>query len=210
MDILKEELLKKRQSLSEETGGRKVFKRSEIEQKRIQKRRGEEKQEADAKRLCQNPNWSSSNPNLKLDSTKSKPESGSDSISDEKKLDLPKQEVIRRLRLLKQPVTLFGENDGDRLDRLQAGLFESKGQRDDKVELKRMDKYEDDANKFSGLCEEDKILVFFNKLLIEWIQELDEMTETEKRTARGKLALATFKQCVRSLDPLFNLCRNKV
>ncbi|KAJ0508206.1 hypothetical protein HanIR_Chr11g0514681 [Helianthus annuus] len=47
MDLIKQELLKKRQALSEETGGRKVF-------KRIQKLREEEKREAEAKRLRQN------------------------------------------------------------------------------------------------------------------------------------------------------------
>ncbi|KAI3793095.1 hypothetical protein L1987_35708 [Smallanthus sonchifolius] len=79
MDILKQELQKKRQSLSEDTGGRKVFKRSEIEQKR---RRVEEKRDAEAKTNQSDPN-SSSNP---IDSTKS--------ISDEQKLNLPKQEDL--------------------------------------------------------------------------------------------------------------------
>ncbi|GFZ04738.1 splicing factor Prp18 family protein [Actinidia rufa] len=68
---------------------------------------------------------------------------------DEQKIDnlnLPKQDVIRRLRLLKQPVTLF-DHDKD---------------------LKRMK-----AN-FEGLCDEDKILVFFKRLLNEWKHELDE------------------------------------
>ncbi|KAI3829683.1 hypothetical protein L1987_03811 [Smallanthus sonchifolius] len=282
MDILKQELLKKRQSLSEETGGRKVFKRSEIEQKRIQKLREEEKRDAEAKRLRQNQNQnesnssdpnSSSNPNFKLDSAKSKPESGAGSsskalISDEQKIDslnLPKQEVIRRLRFLKQPVTLFGESDDDRLDRLKyvlkAGLFElddsdmTEGQTNDFlrdiVELKKRQKSgivsdrkrrapeestedkdgggEDDVSgdggssgmdqdkdfkrmkaNFSELCDEDKILVFFKKLLIEWNQELDEMSEVEKRTAKGKSTFATFKQCARYLNPLFKFCRKKV
>ncbi|KAK5813358.1 hypothetical protein PVK06_028807 [Gossypium arboreum] len=49
MDLLKEELLKKRQSLAQETGGRRVFKRSEIEQKQIQKLREQEKRELEAK-----------------------------------------------------------------------------------------------------------------------------------------------------------------
>ncbi|KAI3787759.1 hypothetical protein L2E82_00156 [Cichorium intybus] len=283
MDILKQEMLKKRQSLSESTGGRKVFKRSEIEQKRIQKLREEEKREADAKRLRQNQNQndsnssdpnSSSNHNSKLDSAKSKPESGAGSssktlVSDEQKIDalnLPKQEVIRRLRFLKQPVTLFGESDDDRLDRLKyvlkAGLFElddsdmTEGQTNDFlrdiVELKKRQKSglsndrkrkttdestedkdggggEDDVSgdggssgmdhdkdfkhmkaNFAELCDEDKILVFFKKLLIEWNQELDEMTETEKRTAKGKSTFATFKQCARYLNPLFKFCRKKV
>ncbi|KAJ0808391.1 putative pre-mRNA processing factor 4 (PRP4), PRP4-like superfamily, pre-mRNA-splicing factor 18 [Helianthus annuus] len=281
MDLIKQELLKKRQALSEETGGRKVFKRSEIEQKRIQKLREEEKRDAEAKRLRQNqiqndsnpsdPN--TSNPNSNIDSTKSKSESVTSSskapITDEQKIDslnLPKQEVIRRLRFLKQPVTLFGESDDDRLDRLKyvlkAGLFElddsdmTEGQTNDFlrdiVELKKRQKSgimserkrrsneentedkdggggEDDGSgdggssgmdqdkdfkrmkaSFNELCDEDKILVFFKKLLIEWNQELDEMSDVEKRTAKGKSTFATFKQCARYLNPLFKFCRKKV
>lgn len=71
-------------------------------------------------------------------------------------------------------------------------------------DLKRMK-----AN-FDELCEEDKILVFFKRLLNEWNQELDEMPEAEKRTAKGKSMVATFKQCARYLHPLFKFCRKKV
>lgn len=71
-------------------------------------------------------------------------------------------------------------------------------------DLKRM------KTNFEELCGEDKILVFFKKLLNEWKQELDEMTEAEKRTAKGKSMVATFKQCARYLNPLFKFCRKKV
>ncbi|CAF2055980.1 unnamed protein product [Brassica oleracea var. botrytis] len=47
-------------------------------------------------------------------------------------------------------------------------------------------------------------------LLIEWKQELDAVENTERRTAKGKKIVATFKQCVRYLTPLFNLCWKKV
>ncbi|CAK9167357.1 unnamed protein product, partial [Ilex paraguariensis] len=278
MDILKQELLKKRQSLAEEVGGKKFFKRSEIEQKRLQRLREEEKREAEAKALRQKqqshqngstPN-SSSDPNSKPEILKSKPESSNFSskpLTAEQKIDelnLPKQEVIRRLRFLKQPVTLFGEDDEARLDRLKyvlkAGLFElddsdmTEGQTNDFlrdiVELKKRQKTgilsdrkrkttEDGEDKdggggdedlsgdgassgvdhdkdlkrmkanFEDLCDEDKILVFFKKLLTEWNQELDEMTDAEKRTAKGKSMVATFKQCARYLNPLFKFCRKK-
>uniref|UniRef100_A0A0D3AS19 Glycosyltransferase 61 catalytic domain-containing protein n=1 Tax=Brassica oleracea var. oleracea TaxID=109376 RepID=A0A0D3AS19_BRAOL len=46
-------------------------------------------------------------------------------------------------------------------------------------------------------------------LLIEWKQELDAVENTERRTAKGKKIVATFKQCARYLIPLFNLCRKK-
>ncbi|KAG5531523.1 hypothetical protein RHGRI_026213 [Rhododendron griersonianum] len=50
---------------------------------------------------------------------------------------------------------------------------------------------------FEDLCDEDKILVFFKRLLNEWNQELNEMGEAERRTAKGKSIVATFKQCAR-------------
>ncbi|KAL1559675.1 pre-mRNA-splicing factor 18 [Salvia divinorum] len=278
MDILKQELLKKRQSLAQDVGGKKFFKRSEIEQKRLQRLREEEKREVEARALLKKQlqqdhqskdTKSASDPNSNTDNSKSKPESSSSkSLVEEQNIDnlnLPKQEVIRRLRFLKQPVTLFGEDDEARLDRLKyvlkAGLFEvdddmTEGQTNDFlrdiVELKkrqksgivsdrkrksREDPGEDedggDGDKdlsgdgassgvdhdkdikrmkanFEELCDEDKILVFFKKLLNEWNQELDEMSETEKRTAKGKSMVATFKQCARYLSPLFKFCRKKV
>ncbi|KAL3827947.1 hypothetical protein ACJIZ3_016749 [Penstemon smallii] len=278
MDIIKQELMKKRQSLSEDVGGKKFFKRSEIEQKRLQRLREEEKREAEAKALRQkqlqqenqnkNPNSpSNSNPNPEI--PKSKPESSSlKTLADDQNIDdlnLPKHEVIRRLRFLRQPVTLFGEDDDARLDRLKfvlkAGLFEvdddmTEGQTNDFlrdiVELKKRQKSgissgrkrkakedggEDKDNggededlsgdgassgvdhdkdlkrmksNFHELCDEDKILVFFKKLLNEWNQELNEMSEIEKRTAKGKSMVATFKQCARYLNPLFKFCRKQV
>lgn len=138
MDILKQELLRKRQSLAQDVGGRKVFKRSEIEQKRIQRLREEEKRESEAKALKQqqqqqhqqnqqDPQHDSSNPNSTSQTSKQNPDSAAASSSsssskkpptNEQKIDdlnLSKQEVVRRLRLLKQPVTLFGEDDLARL-----------------------------------------------------------------------------------------------
>ncbi|XP_042517717.1 pre-mRNA-splicing factor 18 [Macadamia integrifolia] len=277
MDLLKKELLKKRQSLAQDVGGKRVFKRSEIEQKRIQRLREEEKRDLEAKSLREKqqnstPDTTSatshaSNPNSKSDLPSSS--KTLEKLTDEQKIDelvLPRQEVIRRLRFLKQPITLFGEDDDSRLDRLKltlkAGVFEvdsdmTEGQTNDFLrdiaELRKRQKtglmsdrkrknkedgIEDgdaggggdddmsgdgcssgvDADKdlkrmksnFEDLCDEDKILVFFKRLLNEWKQELDDMSETEKRTAKGKGMVATFKQCARYLHPLFKFCRKKV
>lgn len=279
MDLLKQELLRKRQSLAEDVGGKRVFKRSEIEQKKLQKLREEEKRELEAKakahrdpqqQTSSHPNSkfesssANSNPNSKIETFTSKTRTDERKIDD---LNLPKQEVIRRLRFLKQPITLFGEDDEARLDRLKlvlkAGVFEVdsdmiEGQTNDFLrdiaELRKRQKtgmlsdrkrkttedvMEDgegaggggdedlsadggssgvDADKdlkrmkanFEELCDEDKILVFFKKLLNEWNQELNEMPEAEKRTAKGKSMVATFKQCARYLNPLFKFCRKKV
>ncbi|PIA30712.1 hypothetical protein AQUCO_05400071v1 [Aquilegia coerulea] len=298
MDLLKQEIERKKKALAEQVGerggggGKKYFKRSEIEQKRIQKIREEEKLELEAKsnKSKQNPNLSSSssssisnsnsnsssripntqNPNSNSDHLPSSSSKTLETQTQEQKIDdlvLPKQEVIRRLRFLKQPITLFGEDDDARLDRLKftlkAGVFEvdsdmTEGQTNDFLrdiaELKKRQKTgllsdgkrkrkedgledgeggggggDDDMSvdgnlsdgdmdkdlkkmkaNFGDLCDEDKILVFFKKLLIEWNQELNDMSDAEKRTAKGKSMVATFKQCARYLHPLFKFCRKKV
>ncbi|MED6194804.1 hypothetical protein PIB30_031904 [Stylosanthes scabra] len=289
MDLLKQELLKKRQSLAEDTSGKRVFKRSEIQQKEIQKLREQEKRELEAKANRHNNQTANTNSNNASSTSgsasaaatssstggASKPPGSASSLAagtsltEEQNIDklvLPKQEVIRRLRFLKQPVTLFGEDDDARLDRLKyvlkAGLFEvdsdmTEGQTNDFLrdiaELRKRQKSgmlgerkrqkaddgasedreggagDDDLSEgssgmegdkdsdskrmkanFEELCEEDKILVFFKKLLNEWKQELQEMQEAEKRTAKGKSQVATFKQCARYLNPLFKFCRKKV
>ncbi|KAB2069085.1 hypothetical protein ERO13_A08G066300v2 [Gossypium hirsutum] len=283
MDLLKEELLKKRKSLAQDTGGKRVFKRSEIEQKQTQKLREQEKRELEAKSHRQstaspsNVSDTSAKPNPSAPSTAStiatSTAGSSKSLTDEQNidnLDLPRQEVIRRLRFLKQPITLFGEDDAARLERLKyvlkAGIFEvdsdmTDGQTNDFLrdiaelrkrqktgilsDRKRKDREEGEGGgedreeeggggggelsgdggssgvdmdkdlkrmkvNFDELCDEDKILVFFKRLLNEWKQELDEMGEAEKRTAKGKSMVATFKQCARYLNPLFKFCRKKV
>ncbi|XP_009367635.2 pre-mRNA-splicing factor 18-like [Pyrus x bretschneideri] len=281
MDLLKEEIAKKRQRLKEDTGGKRFFKRSEIEQKQTQKLREQEKRELEAKAQRQaaasntaSANYSSaanSNSNSAAASSSANASSNataSKSLTDEQNIDkmnLPKQEVVRRLRFLKQPITLFGEDDDARLDRLKyvlkAGLFEvdsdmTEGQTNDFLrdiaELRKRQKsglvskrqktevdggVEDgeggvreddlsadgcssgvDADKdlkrmktnFEELCDENKILVFFKKLLNEWNQELREMPDAERRTAKGKSMVATFKQCARYLHPLFKFCRKKI
>ena len=63
---------------------------------------------------------------------------------------------------------------------------------------------------FDDLGDYDKILVFFKKLLKEWQGELDARPEAERRTIKGRKDAATYKQCARYLEPLFNLCRKKV
>ncbi|XP_019429175.1 PREDICTED: pre-mRNA-splicing factor 18-like isoform X2 [Lupinus angustifolius] len=260
MDLVKQEILKKRQSLAEDTGGKRVFKR-ELEAK--SQRHLNSSNSAAATSVT----TSSSTTNSKnATAIASVPLTNDQNIDN---LVLPKQEVIRRLRFLKQPITLFGEDDDARLDRLKyvlkAGTFEvdsdmTEGQTNDFLrdidELRKRQKSgmmserkrkktddgggedgdgggggggeEDmsgdggssgvDADKdlkrmkanFEELCGEDRILVFFKKLLNEWKQELDDMGESEKRTAKGKSMVATFKQCARYLTPLFKFCRKKI
>ncbi|GLJ22044.1 hypothetical protein SUGI_0413070 [Cryptomeria japonica] len=271
MDFLKQELERKRKRLESDFGGRKFVKRSEIERKEIDRIREEERRELDQKNAHKHrpsddgttPNSDSTTPSSTVNKSSAK---SKEDLAEEQKIDelaLPRAEVIRRLRFLKQPITLFGEDDDSRLDRLKyllkAGIMDldadmTEGQRNDflrdladlqkrqkKGILQRKKGKEKeggsdgegevgsddnggeggsdgvDADKdlkrlksnFDELCDEDKILVFFKRLLKEWEQELEDRSEADKRTGRGKSMVATFKQCARYLKPLFKFCRKR-
>lgn len=291
MDLLKRELQKKRQNLAADFGGKKLLRRSEIEQKEIQKLREDEHRSllarsssrlpstnkgatASAAAAASSSSNSASAPPSSASSSNPNPSSSTPESLPIDDLVLPRHEVIRRLRILKQPITLFGEDDAARLERLKltlkSGIVEIdsdmiEGQANDFLrdisELRKREKSgagggsfmkkdknkemdgmgmgineadgdqgegdkdlvlsgdegeKDDKDvarmkaKFEDLCDEDKILVFFKRLLNEWKQELNDMTEVEKRSARGKSTVATFKQCARYLTPLFKFCRKKV
>ncbi|XP_015159083.1 pre-mRNA-splicing factor 18-like [Solanum tuberosum] len=236
MDVVKQ-MIEERKSVTQQVGRWKFFNKLEMEQKLLQTRRQEEKREAEAKNLrkTQLQQQQMKNDTSKLLNSKTdiqcliKPESSPSAL-------LPQEEVIRRLRFLKHPVTLFGEDEDARFDRLnvvlKAGLFEvedsdmTEGQTNDflrdVLELKKsrmlkrkatdQDKDRDDEDlkrmktNFEDLCDEDKILVFYKKLLNEWNQELDKMSPE----AKNQKMVATFMQCARELNPLFNLCRKRL
>ncbi|XP_050366305.1 uncharacterized protein LOC126784837 [Argentina anserina] len=279
MDDLKKEIEAKRQRLAEETGGKKrYFNRAEMEKKQIQKKREEERRELEAKAKAKRQFAADSTASAAATASTSKPNpnaaataaSGAPSraLTDEEKIDMiniPRPEVIRRLRILKQPITLFGEDDEARLDRLKhvlkTGMFEvdsdmTEGQTNDFLrdiaELRKRqksgivsdrkrknsevvdgvvedgeggvgdDELDGDGGSsgadverdmklmkanFDELCDEDKILVFFKRLLSEWKQELGQMTAAERRAGKK---IATLNQCARYLHPLFKFCRKKV
>ncbi|VAI01424.1 unnamed protein product [Triticum turgidum subsp. durum] len=251
MDVLKRELQRKRQQLDADFGGRKVLRRAEIEACEIQRLRVAEQERLLQKR--QKEEQLRSNPAAASSSSSSMPALPPAAASDVAKADdradgsrdsssLPREEVVRRLRLLRQPATLFGEDDAARLRRLHDALEDpaavagvdateiGEGQTNDflrdiqaprakaaavaskpkpgAAERSGGEKDKDEVP-FDELCDEDKIVAFFKRLLGEWSQELDEMPDVERRTARGKAAVATCKQCARYLEPLFKLCRKK-
>lgn len=246
MDVLKRELQRKRQLLNADFGGRKIIRRAEIEARELQRIREAERQLLLQKqhrhsRPLSSPSSSSSSSSptsaaADADADASRAESGS-------KESLPREEVIRRLRVLRQPATLFGEDDIARLRRLQVLIEDpgaladidaaeiGEGQTNDflrdiqamrakaatvtkpKAAGAETERGEGDSVSidvpFEELCDEDKITAFFRRLLNEWTQEVDGMPEAERRTAKGKAAIATCKQCTRYLDPLFKQCKKK-
>ncbi|GJM96312.1 hypothetical protein PR202_ga13134 [Eleusine coracana subsp. coracana] len=248
MDVLKRELQRKRQLLDADFGGRKIFRRAEIEAREIQRIREAERQRLLQKQLrasadshrASSPSGSSSgsSPTSAAGADASRVEDGPNDAT----ASLPREEVIRRLRLLRQPATLFGEDDAARLRRLQEVLEDpvalanvdaeeiGEGQTNDflrdiqalrvkaaaavkpkpgsEAQRKEGDGEQRDVP-FEELCDEDKIAAFFRRLMGEWSQELDQMPEAERRTAKGKAAVATCKQCARYLEPLFKQCKKK-
>jgi pre-mRNA-splicing factor 18 len=143
MDALKKELERKRKVLNEEFGGRKFVKRGEIEQRNLERKREEERLEALEKAKKKKEvlssagvevsSLSSSSAAVAADMTLSVLTAASkvsskvskESMNEEEKIDeleLPRVEVIRRLRYLKHPITLFGEDDEARMARLKALL----------------------------------------------------------------------------------------
>lgn len=280
MDALKLEIERKRKAVSESFAGRKFVRRSEIEQRQLERLREEERKELQERAAAKlrvstadtvGSGSGESHGDASLASQVALKSKGLP--SEEEKLDdlvLPRAEVIRRLRYLKHPITLFGEDDDMRLARLKAllkagvtdpdtelmegqrndflmdltdlrkreksGLLDrrrdknkEKGMEDGDVgmggamDLGRGDQSGDGGSSdldndkdsksmktnFEDLCDEDKILVFFKRLLQEWEQELEDRPDAEKRTSRGKSSVATFKQCVRYLNPLFKMCRKR-
>jgi pre-mRNA-splicing factor 18 len=248
MDVLKRELQRKRQLLDTDFGGRKILRRAEIEARELQRIREAERQRLLQKQLRDShtaassspPGSSSGSPPASAPADASPAENGASGGWAE---SLPRDEVIRRLRVLRQPATLFGEDDAARLRRLNDVLEDpaaladvdadeiGEGQTNDflrdiqalrakaaaatkpkagaEAERREGDGEEREVP-FEELCDEDKIAAFFRRLMGEWSQEMDEMPEAERRTAKGKAALATCKQCARYLDPLFKQCKKKV
>ena len=128
MDGLKALLAKKRKAAEQEFGGRTQVKRVEIEQARIQQLRNEENIENDVKVQhylsckctsmleCHGPVLEGA---IAKQEAKRALKRAADGSGELQRLDsgartnseeaLPREEVVRRLRLLGQPATLFGE-----------------------------------------------------------------------------------------------------
>ncbi|KAG8099609.1 hypothetical protein GUJ93_ZPchr0013g35705 [Zizania palustris] len=159
MDLLKRELEKKRKAATADFGGKSFVRRSELEQKQLQKRRHEEHRLLLAKAppapssrstAASDPNNPNADP-AQSSTAYPNPRSSSSAaaasvppglagkntpqdealLSEERRideLDLPRHEVVRRLRILREPVTLFGEDDAARLARfkfvLKSGVFD--------------------------------------------------------------------------------------
>eukprot|EP00510_Aplanochytrium_minuta_P003107 CAMPEP_0184017098 /NCGR_PEP_ID=MMETSP0954-20121128/7321_1 /TAXON_ID=627963 /ORGANISM="Aplanochytrium sp, Strain PBS07" /LENGTH=253 /DNA_ID=CAMNT_0026298243 /DNA_START=32 /DNA_END=790 /DNA_ORIENTATION=+ len=153
-------------------------------------------------------------------------------------LSLPKAEVVKRLRELGHPITLFGETDETRLARLveleQTGshfqleglalqgaharnIADSSGTGDVIKQKKKkpvdsgidMNRKAGDDSHEKKMSAEKHIYRFLKKMMYEWGEELDSRSEDEKRKAQGKLATRTYKQCKEYLKPFYKMLKSK-
>ncbi|KAJ8903952.1 hypothetical protein NDN08_000483 [Rhodosorus marinus] len=147
----------------------------------------------------------------------------------EENIVLSRDEVIRRLRSQGEPATLFGESNLDRYRRLKEvelkGADVTKGQRNvyqmKMREMKGMDEgmylKEDDVPARippthelesrdepgeNPKTDEDYVRGQINKLMAKWKEVLDNKPADEKRTQKGRKALATYEQSKEYLEPL--------
>ncbi|NWW83040.1 PRP18 factor, partial [Climacteris rufus] len=233
MDILKQEISRKRQQLEEKEllgGKKKYFKCSELSKKEEEayfQRCGYkvQQQEEEEKPLT------ASNPVLELE------------LSEKFPITLSRQEVIRRLQERGEPIRLFGETDYDAFHRLRKieilAPEVNKGLRNDlKAALGKIDQQylneivggqeagDDDSQNDLKVHEEnttidelevlgeslgqgddhydmDIITKFLKFLLGVWAKELNAREDYVKQGVQGKLNSATQKQTESYLRPLF-------
>eukprot|EP01023_Acetabularia_acetabulum_P007193 TRINITY_DN13061_c0_g1_i4.p2 TRINITY_DN13061_c0_g1~~TRINITY_DN13061_c0_g1_i4.p2 ORF type:complete len:142 (-),score=33.93 TRINITY_DN13061_c0_g1_i4:54-452(-) len=117
MDKLKDLIRDKRQEKKNVFAGNKFVKRSQVEADRL-KRLREEEEEDNRLRGKKSQKVGGDDGQNGTDNQASGTKCALDKGGQNSKQDLPKEEVIRRLRALGQPATLFGEDDLRRLKRL--------------------------------------------------------------------------------------------
>eukprot|EP00696_Hemimastix_kukwesjijk_P018920 gnl/Hemi2/8014_TR2761_c0_g6_i1.p1 gnl/Hemi2/8014_TR2761_c0_g6~~gnl/Hemi2/8014_TR2761_c0_g6_i1.p1 ORF type:complete len:332 (+),score=79.69 gnl/Hemi2/8014_TR2761_c0_g6_i1:29-997(+) len=135
---------------------------------------------------------------------------------------IPRHKVIKKLRKMGEPVTLFGETDEERQARMQH-LVEhetehTEGMANDfQKHLASVDSHESRERTQKEVQQETAadaelpedsveyfILLWFRKLLKEWELFLMDRPDHEKNTAQGRAATATLQQTRQHVAPLFN------
>jgi len=149
---------------------------------------------------------------------------------------LPREEVIRRLKARNLPITLFGEDDVARAERLrqlelkvpmeyiQAGEFEGSDflkamenaevDEEEDIEVQKKKKAEEDDPDFKienrqPTGTEEEILFFFREIVRDMGLQLDSRTAAEKNTALGRRGSAQYQQTKAFVRPFFRMCRKK-
>eukprot|EP00033_Pygsuia_biforma_P001342 GCRY01001520.1.p1 GENE.GCRY01001520.1~~GCRY01001520.1.p1 ORF type:complete len:374 (-),score=96.27 GCRY01001520.1:437-1558(-) len=118
MDFLKAEILKKKKEVEEVKGKKRWVKNGELKNATYEKIREEEKKEMEKKNL---EKLRKRQRELNLKETKVEEEESEKKSKvnlQTVKVTLPKEEVFKRLRVLEEPITLFGETEEARYSRM--------------------------------------------------------------------------------------------
>jgi len=147
-------------------------------------------------------------------------------------------DVQQRLTELKQPATVFGETQQERVGRLiqaiataneQAELQDSASAEagengEDKEEEEEEEEEEDEDRRGKreedafgsviystqpNLSREKAVYKYFRSLLKQWESDLSMRDDREKATAKGKTDSKTQRQCKDHIRPLFKMCKKK-
>ena len=127
---------------------------------------------------------------------------------------LPQQGVIKRLRQLGQPVTLFGESADERIRRLAVHDPRNEGEDDfrlrdgheiteTKETKEEKEEEEEPTDDFS------RIRSWIKARLKAWESALESRSDADKRSAQGRLKTKTYKQTKEYIRPLTRLCKRK-
>lgn len=171
-------------------------------------------------------------------------------------------EMKKRLRDLGQPITLFGESEHERMNRLRRAEHDAAFRQEDELgeghrtrnrfvghgkqeqdDAEHADDAAEDAEEFDEQyskhrrntnghkdqsskheareaaeeedgaddeSDQDKLVYrFFKNMLQSWERDLANRPDHIKRTAQGKIATKTMKQCKDYIRPLFKLCKQR-
>lgn len=232
MDLLKNEILKKRKELEEanllKNGQKKYFKRGDLDEIQLKKFI-----EQNIKNNTESDESSrdSHDLNQKLDKNKER--------EDFEKKILPRNEVVRRLRERGEPIRLFGETDLEcykRLNIIETSEPKENGMRNDfKMAIEKSEQdnlnelmktvdtddkknqmdveVKDDGTDFNEIVELSKkarekntdsllVLKFIKFMVKQWGKSLNSRKLDEKLTVRGKIETALHSQTSLYLKPL--------
>lgn len=126
---------------------------------------------------------------------------------------LTKNDIIRRLRRLGKPVTLFAESDPARIQRLALQDW-NRNEGEDDYRLTgghEVEKDEKDDKKIEDEVQDDFTLIrsWIKTRLKAWEASLEGRSDADKRSAQGRLKTKTFKQTKEYIRPLTRLCKRK-
>ncbi|RHZ22791.1 hypothetical protein DYB37_007660 [Aphanomyces astaci] len=122
-------------------------------------------------------------------------------------LNLSLSDIKKRLRNLGHPVTLFGETAQDRANRLESLIHATEGG-EMEIQADKDDKEVETEENKDERSDEMLVYRYFKTMLSQWELALGQRPETVKRTAQGKIATRTMKQCKDYIRPLFRLCKH--